>query len=122
MESDERVTNLSEKTGAAENRIENRAQLDAAFLSLLRRQSRSPSASRARIHLRRFLRAAATPEPTEEWSLTTLKERLMKIGAKVVGLARYAAFQMATAISRDLFTDILRMVAALRPPPITSTA
>jgi hypothetical protein len=36
--------------------------------------------------------------------------------------ARYAVFQMAeVAIPRNLFANILRMIADLRPPPITST-
>jgi hypothetical protein len=33
-------------------------------------------------------RALATPEPIKDWSLTTLKERLNKIGAKVVSRGR----------------------------------
>ena len=50
--------------------------------------------------------------------MTTLKERLIKIGAKVVSHGRYVAFQMAeVAISRHLFRDILRLIAELRPPP-----
>jgi hypothetical protein len=28
----------------------------------------------------------AAPEPIKDWSLTTLKEKLIKIGAKVVGV------------------------------------
>jgi hypothetical protein len=33
------------------------------------------------------------------------------------------AFQMAeVAIPRNLFADILRLIAELRPPPVTSTA
>ena len=69
------------------------------------------------------MRTLATPEPIRDWTLTTLKEKLIKIGAKVVSHARYVAFQMAeVAISRDLFADILRMLAELRPPPVTSTA
>jgi hypothetical protein len=48
---------------------------------------------------------------------------LIKIGAKVVSHGRYVAFQMAeVAISRNLFADILRLIAELRPPPATSTA
>ena len=48
-----------------------------------------------------FLRTLATPEPIKDWSLTTLKEKLIKIGAKVVRHGRYIAFQMAeVAISR----------------------
>ncbi len=48
---------------------------------------------------------------------------LTKIGAKVVSHARYVAFQMVeVAIPGDLFADILRMIAELRPPPFASTA
>ena len=65
----------------------------------------------------------STPEPIKDWSLTSLKEKLIKIGAKVVSHGRYVAFQMAeVAIPRNLFADILRLIAELRPPPITSTA
>lgn len=40
-----------------------------------------------------------------------------------MGPDRYVAFQMAeVSIPRRLFADILRMIAELRPPPITSTA
>ena len=50
--------------------------------------------------------------------LTTLRERLVKIGAKVVSHGRYIAFQMAeVAISRGLFADILRLIVELRAPP-----
>src|SRR4030088_1710700 len=42
-----------------------------------------------------FLRTLATSEPIKDWSMTTLKERLIKIGAKVVTHGRYVAFQMA---------------------------
>jgi hypothetical protein len=67
--------------------------------------------------------ALATPEPIKNWSLTSLKEKLIKTGAKVVSHGRYVAFQMAeVAISRNLFADILRLIAELRPPPLTSTA
>ncbi len=60
----------------------------------------------------------ATPELIKDWSQTSLKEKLIKIGAKVVAHGRYVAFQMAeVAIPRDLFADILRLIAELRPPP-----
>ncbi len=59
-----------------------------------------------------------TPEPITDWSMTR-REKLIKIGAKVVSHARYVAFQMAeVAIPRHLFTDILRMIADLRPLPM----
>jgi hypothetical protein len=68
-----------------------------------------------------FLRTLATPEPIKDWSLTSLKEKLIKIGAKVVSHGRYVAFQMAeVAVPRKLFAEILRLIAELRPraPPI----
>jgi Transposase DDE domain group 1 len=46
-------------------------------------------------NLGNFLRTLATPEPIQDWSLTSLKEKLIKIGAKVVSHGRYVAFQMA---------------------------
>jgi len=50
----------------------------------------------------------ALPQQVEHWSLTTLREKLVKIGAKVVRSARYVTFQMAeVAVSRQLFAAIL---------------
>jgi hypothetical protein len=65
----------------------------------------------------------ATPEPIKDWSMTSLKEKLIKIGAKIVSHGRYLAFQMAeVAIPRNLFADVLRLIAELRPPLAASTA
>jgi hypothetical protein len=50
--------------------------------------------------------------------LTSLKEKLIEIGAKVVSHRRHATFQMAeVAISRQMFQEILRLIAELRPQP-----
>ena len=69
-------------------------------------------------NLGNFLRTLVIPETIRHWSLTSLKEKLIKIGAKVVCHARYVAFQMAeVAVHRNLFAEILRMIAQLRPPP-----
>ncbi len=58
----------------------------------------------------------ALPQQVEHWSLTTLREKLIKIGAKVVLHGRYITFQMAeTAIARILFVEILRLFDGLRP-------
>ncbi len=58
----------------------------------------------------------ALPEAVEHWSLTTLREKLIKIGAKVVRHGRYITFQLAeVAVPRRLFTDILRLIEGLRP-------
>ena len=54
----------------------------------------------------------------KHWSLTTLRERLVKIGAKIVRHGRSIIFQMAEVmVSRDLFREILTVIAALRPLP-----
>ncbi len=46
---------------------------------------------------------AALPEAIAQWSLTSLRENLVKIGAKVVRHARCAIFQMAeVAVPREL--------------------
>jgi hypothetical protein len=67
-------------------------------------------------NLGNFLRTLATPEPIKEWSLTSLKENLIKISAKIVSRGRYVSFQMADiAIPRNLFDEILRLIAELRP-------
>ena len=74
-------------------------------------------------NLGNFLRTLATPEPIKDWSLTSLKEKLIKIGAKIVSHGRYVVFQMAeVAIPRNLFADILRLITELRLPPAMSTA
>ena len=58
-------------------------------------------------NLGNFLRTLVTPEPIRDWSLTSLKQKLIKIGAKVVGHGRYIAFQMAeVAIPREFFAEI----------------
>jgi hypothetical protein len=69
-------------------------------------------------NLGNFLRTLATPEPIKDWSLTSLKEKLIKIGAKVVSHGRYVIFQIAeVAIPRQMFQEILRLITELRPQP-----
>ncbi len=46
-------------------------------------------------NLGNFVRTLALPEPVGHWSLTTLREKLVKIGAKVVSHGRYVTFQLA---------------------------
>jgi hypothetical protein len=51
-------------------------------------------------------------------ALASLKEKLIKIGAKVVSHGRYVAFHMAeVAVPRQMFADILSLIARLRAPP-----
>jgi len=67
-------------------------------------------------NLGKFLRTLATPEPIKDRSLTSLKDKLIKIGAKAASHGRYVAFQMAeVAIPRQMFQEILRLIVELRP-------
>jgi len=69
-------------------------------------------------NLGNFMRTLAMPKTAEPWSLTSLREKLIKIGAKVVSHGRYVTFQMAeVAVPRQMFADILSLVAGLRAPP-----
>ncbi len=68
-------------------------------------------------NLGNFMRTLAIPETAEPWSLTSLREKLIKIGAKVVSHGRYVTFQMAeVAVPRQMFADILSLIARLRAP------
>jgi Transposase DDE domain group 1 len=70
-------------------------------------------------NLANFLRTLALPEEVEQWSLTTLREKLVKIGARIVRHGRYVVFQLAeVAVPRALFAEILRRIAWLRPRPL----
>lgn len=54
-------------------------------------------------NLSNFLRTLALPEVMVSWSLTTIGEKVVNIGAKVIAYGRYAIFQMAeVAAPRDL--------------------
>ena len=69
-------------------------------------------------NLANFLRTLTLPEVIKHWSLTTLRDRLVKIGAKIVGLGRSISFQMAeVAVPSALFWDILGAIAMLPPSP-----
>ena len=61
-------------------------------------------------------RALSTEVPG--WSTTTLRDRLVKIGAKIVRHGRSITFQMAEVmVPRTLFQQTLDVIAALRPLP-----
>ncbi len=69
-------------------------------------------------NLANILRTLALPAEVAQWSLTTLRERLVRIGAKIVRHGRSITFQMAEVmVPRDLFQTILAVIAALRPQP-----
>ncbi len=67
-------------------------------------------------NLGNFLRTLALPQEVEHWSMTTLHNKLIKIGARVVRHGRYITFQLAeVAIPKALFAQILRLIDRLRP-------
>jgi hypothetical protein len=69
-------------------------------------------------NLGNFMRTLAMSKAAEPWSLTSLREKLIKIGAKVVSHGRYVIFQMAeVAVPRQMFQEILSLIARLRAPP-----
>ena len=72
-------------------------------------------------NLGNFLRRLALPVGVKHWSLTTLREKLIKIGAKVVHHARSVVFQMAeVAVPRNVFRLILERIRRLRLPTAVS--
>jgi hypothetical protein len=69
-------------------------------------------------NLGNFLRRLVLPKSVKTWSLRTLREKLIKIGAKVIRHSRYVVFQMAeVAVPRDLFGAILARIGQLRASP-----
>ena len=124
------VTNLSRPTkrvafynhrGTAEQHIkEGKNAINWTRLSC--RKFRN-NAVRLQLHalaynLGNFMRTLALPKEVEHWSMTTLRDKLVKIGAKVVRHGRYVTFQLAeVAVPRDLFRKILSLIDDLRRRP-----
>jgi len=66
-------------------------------------------------NLGNIFRNSALPLPMKHWTMTTLREKVIKIGAKVVNHARYVIFQMAeVAVSQKMFAAILGRISRLR--------
>ena len=69
-------------------------------------------------NLANFLRRLAVPRSVRHWTLTTLREKLIKIGAKVTRHSKYVIFQLAeVAVPRELFAAILERIKRLAMPP-----
>jgi hypothetical protein len=66
-------------------------------------------------NLANSLRRLVLPKPIKGWTLTTMREKLVKIGAKVVSHAKYLVFQLAeVAVPRHLFAAIVERIGRLR--------
>src|SRR4051794_2077409 len=69
-------------------------------------------------NLANFMRTLAMPKTAPPWSLTSLREKLIKIGAKVISHGRYVTFQMAeVAVPRQMSAEILSLITRLRASP-----
>ena len=117
----ERVLAFYNDRGTAEQHIkEGKHALKWTRLSCMRFAA---NAVRLQLHalaynLANFLRTLAMPAAIESWSLTSLRERLIKTGARLVRHARYAVFQFAeAALPRAVFAGILNLINGLRGPP-----
>ena len=117
----ERVVAFYNQRGTAEQRI--KEGKNAIRWTRLSCRKFVHNAVRLQLHtlaynLGNFLRTVALPDAVEQWSLTTLRDRLIKIGGKIVRHGRYVTFQMAeVAVPRALFADILHRIDRLRPKP-----
>ena len=66
-------------------------------------------------NLGNFLRRVALPRSICHWSMTTLRNKLVKIGAKVISHARYTVFQMAeVAVPKEIFEAVLERIERFR--------
>jgi hypothetical protein len=117
----ERVFAFYNDRGTAEQYIkEGKHALKWTRLSCMRFAA---NAVRLQLHalaynLANFLRTLAMPKAIESWSLTSLRERLIKTGARLVRHGRYALFQIAeAAVPRTVFVGILGLIHGLRGPP-----
>jgi len=117
----ERVVAFYNQRGTAENWIKE----GKGAIKWTRLSCRTLAANAVRLqwhalayNLGNFMRPLAMPKAVEPWSLTSLREKLIKIGAKVVSHGRYVTFQMAeVAVSQLMFKDILMLIARLRASP-----
>ena len=122
----ERVVAFYNQRGTAEQHIkEGKNAINWTRLSC---QSFRNSEVRLQLHalaynLGKFLRTLALPEAVEHWSLTTLREKPIKMGAKVVRHGRYVTFQLAeVAVPRSLFQKIAGLIDDLRRRPAPALA
>jgi len=64
-------------------------------------------------NLGNFVRTLAMPKATVSWSLTSLREKLIKVGAKVAAHGHYVTSQMA---------EVARSATGVHPHPLADRA
>ena len=115
----ERVFDFYNRRGTAEQWIkEGKYAIRWTRLSC---RSFAANAVRLQLHalaynLGNFLHTLALPPEIARWSLTSLRERLIKIGAKAVRHARSITFQLAeVAVPARLWEEMITAIAGMRP-------
>ena len=115
---DERVIEFYNRRGTAEQFIkEGKYALKWTRLSC---QSFKANQVRLQLHalaynLANFLRTLVLPISIADWSLTSLRDRMIKIGAKAVRHARSIILQLAeVAVPRDLWAEMLTTISGLK--------
>ena len=72
-----------------------------------------------------ILRRLALPASVKQWALMILRQKLIKIGARMIHHARYVTFQMVEVTvdgGKALFRQILNRIRRLGvPPPLAAT-
>jgi hypothetical protein len=120
----ERVVAFYNQRGTAEQWIkEGRSAIKwtRTVLPDLLRQRRAPSAPRPRVQPRQLHADAGDAQDGATVVADQPARNLIKNGAKAVSHGRYVTFQMAeVAVSRQMFADILSLVARLRALPASA--
>ena len=69
-------------------------------------------------NLGNFMRTLALPKEVEHWSMTTLRDKLVKIGPRLSDMAATLRSNwLRCAVPRDLFRKILSLIDDLRRRP-----
>ncbi len=116
--SNERVYEFYNRRGTAEQYIKE----GKYALKWTRLSCKSFKANEVRLQLHalaynmaNFLRTLVLPNSIADWSLTSLRDRMIKIGTKAVRHARSVILQLAeVAVPRDLWAQMLATIAGLK--------
>ena len=114
----ERVFEFYNRRGTAEQYIkEGKYAFKWTRLSC---KSFAANAVRLQLHalaynLANFLRTLVLPTAIADWSLTSLRDRMIKIGTKAIRHARSIILQLAeVAVPRELWAEMLAAISAIR--------
>ena len=91
--------------------------LDTIVVSPVPSERGPTAAERTGLQPRESLAAAGSPQRIDSWSLTSLQQRLVKMGGRLVKHARYYWLLLAEShLTRRLFGAMLQRISALPVP------